>query len=109
MIRLLLFIFLLCVTRYVGIAKIRNDSFQDDQPCSQSKSAQEYGLDEHLAISAGIIENSASKSNFIPDVQKKKSERYDVPAQISISGYSPPFNLFYFIRKDNLFLSVLML
>lgn len=110
MIRLFLFIFILCVADFVGIAKIGIDSFGDSLQCSQSKSSSEYTLDEHPAFLARILENSSSGSNFIPDFRKTLFlERSDSNVLKLISGYSPPINLFYFIRKDNVFISVLRL
>lgn len=73
--RLLLLIFLLCVSNFVGIAKIRIDSSSDGSPCRhQSKLSTACSTDDHSALPAlDMVKYSSSELNVNFDIENNQS------------------------------------
>ncbi len=108
MIRLLLFILPLCLFNIGGTANERTDSSREVIFCDLSASTSEYNLCDKQEIGDGIISSSSNDSNLLPDVKKNLFSDYRIIDEIKSNGfYFTEPNLFFLIRKDNIFLSIL--
>jgi len=108
MIRLILFILLLGIFNFHGIAKERLLTVGAFSLFSQSGSSSEFNLHNQHEYCKGIMCPSSNESDYYPDVKKNLFSYYQIIDEIKSNGfYSTDANLFFLIRKDNLFLSIL--
>lgn len=110
MIRLLLFVFLICIANHFGIARNGMDLSGSGLSCCQSKSLSEFISDYDLIFFDCILENASFEANLIFDIQKDLFSTHPVIiGKNRISVNSKDINLLCFIRKDYIFLSILRL
>lgn len=86
------------------------DSSVESESCSQSKSSSEYRSLNDFVFYTGILENSSSETKIFFDIRKDllTTRQIYVSQNRNVLHFSD-INLFYYIRKDNVFLSVLRL
>lgn len=86
------------------------DSSVESESCSQSKSSSEYRSLNDFVFYTGILENSSSETKFFPDIRKNLLSTHQIYVSRNRNVvYFSDINLFYYIRKDYIFLSVLRL
>jgi len=108
MIRLFLFILLLCISNVGWTANERLDSSVKVSFYSHSEPSFQYNLCNQHEIGDGVLSSSTNESNFFPDVKKNLFSDYQIIDEIKSNGfYFTDANLLFLIRKDNIFLSIL--
>ena len=108
MIRLFLFIFVLCFFNFDGGAKNRIDSSGINSSFLLSGSSYEYNECNQPELGIGIIGSASNESTPFPDVKKNLFSDYQIVDEIKSNGfYFTDSNLLFLIRKDNIFLSIL--
>jgi len=108
MIRLFLFILLLCISNVGWTANERLDLSGDVALCCQSESSSHFTLCNRQEIGDGVLSSSSNESNLFPDVKKYLFIEYQIIDEIRSNGfYFTDANLLFLIRKDNIFLSIL--
>jgi hypothetical protein len=108
MIRLFLFIFVLCFFNFDGGAKNRIDSSGTDSSCRLLESSYEYNVCNRQDLGIGILGASTNESTSFHDVKKNLFSDYQIVDEIKSNGfYFTDSNLLFLIRKDNIFLSIL--
>jgi len=108
MIRLFLFILLLCLSNVSWTANERLDLSCDVALSCQSEPSCQFTLCNRQDIGDGVLSSSSNESNFFPDVKKNLFSEYPIIDEIRSNGfYFTDANLLFLIRKDNIFLSIL--
>lgn len=108
MIRLILFILLPGIFNTHVIAKERLFTTCEVSFFSQSGSSSEFNSYNQHEYFEGDIGSSSNESIFFPDVKKNLFSYYQIVDEVKSNGfYSTDANLFFLIRKNNLFLSIL--
>ena len=108
MIRLFLFILLLCTNNVSWTANERLDSSVEVSFCNPSEPSSHFALCNRQEIGDGILSSSTNESNIFPDVKKNLFSDYQIIDEIKSNGfYFADADLLFLIRKDNIFLSIL--
>jgi len=108
MIRLVLSILLLCICNASWTANERLYLSNGVSLYCQSESSSQYQLCNQLEIGDGVIGTTSNETNLFPHVKKNLFSDYKIIDEIKSNGcYFTDANLFFLIRKDNLFLSIL--
>ena len=108
MIRLFLFILLLCISNVRWAVNEYFDLSADISFCSQSEPSFQYNLCIQQEFGEGVLSSSSNEPNFFPDVKKNLYSDYQIVDEIKSNGfYFADANLLFLIRKDNIFLSIL--
>jgi hypothetical protein len=108
MLRLVLFILVLGIVNTRGKAEEKLCTTCEFSPFSQSGPSLELNSYNQSNYCDGIIGSSGYESTFFPDLRKNLFSEYQIIDEIKSNGfYFTDANLFFLIRKDNLFLSIL--
>ena len=108
MIRMFLSILLLSICNVSWTANERLYLSNGVSLCCQFESSSQYQLCNQLEIGDGVIGSSSNETNLIPFSKKNLFSDYKIIDEIKSNGcYFADADLFFLIRKDNLFLSIL--
>ena len=107
MVRMFLFIFLLCFSVHWRSSASKFGPF-GDTICNQSKIPYTFDICNTFDLNVGILAYSTGESSFSPCVKKVFLSDFMVIDEIRSNGYYfADLNLSYYIKKDNIFLSIL--
>ena len=108
MIRLFLFILLLCTSNVSWTANEHLNPSAEVSFCNQSEPSFQFTLCNRQEIGDGVLSSSTNESNIFPDVRKNLFSDYQIIDEIKSNGfYFADADLLFLIRKDNIFLSIL--
>ena len=107
MVRMFLFIFLLCFSVHWRSSASKFGPF-GDTICNQSKIPYTFDICNTYDTNVGILACSNGECSFSPCVKKVFLSDFMVFDEIRSNGYYfADLNLSYYIKKDNIFLSIL--